>query len=60
MHFYQISWNWRPQDGYIDMAMAKYGSLGYVSVGFQDINHVTIIGQNDMGMSDYIVASDNW
>ena len=42
------------------MAMAKYDSNGYVSIGFQDVNHNTIIGQNDMGMADYIVASDNW
>eukprot|EP00959_Pyramimonas_sp_CCMP1952_P055487 1159591-Pyramimonas_sp.AAC.2 len=58
--FAQISWNWRPEDGYIDMAMAKYGSNGYVSVGFQDVNHNTTIGRNDMGMADYIVASNNW
>ena len=42
------------------MAMAKYGTRGYVSVGFQDVNHRTIIGRNDMGMADYIVANNNW
>ncbi|KAK3281981.1 hypothetical protein CYMTET_10261 [Cymbomonas tetramitiformis] len=57
---WQISWTWRPEDGYIDMAMAKYGAAGWISVGFQSNDHVTIVGENDMGQSDYVVASSDW